>query len=76
MSVFAGRYFGIADREYCCVFLMADFQLNVELYFTFIPDTLGFEFQGTEEGRSVSAAYCIRSYILIQINLLNRILKE
>ncbi len=60
MSVFAGRYFGIADREYCCVFLMADFQLNVELYFTFIPDTLGFEFQGTEDGQSTSAAYCIR----------------
>ncbi len=57
MSVFAGRYFGIADREYCFVFLMADFQLNVELYFTFIPDPLEFEFQGTDEGRSASAVY-------------------
>ena len=74
MSVFAGRYFGIADREYCCVFLMADFQLNVELYFTFIPDTLGSNSKGQRNVGVRRQRIASEDYILIQLNLLNRIL--
>ncbi|MDP6521832.1 MAG: hypothetical protein QF779_03905 [SAR324 cluster bacterium] len=74
MSVFAGRYFGIADREYCCVFLMADFQLNVELYLRLFLILLGLNSKGQRKVGVRRQRIASEDNILIQLNLLNRIL--